>query len=459
MIRTYWTESESATPVYLLRDAVELDSLCDSRPHWKNWLQSMSFKFDTGKVIAFPGEDGKLQAMVVTISQKPTPNSYVKLLQAFPAGVYELQQQGCVQAEADYKQAILMFTLAGYEYTLTGDDSKEPKVKWRLPAGMDCSREKITVDASDWVRDLVNTPANYLQAPDLFLATKELCDDYQAHLTTIQGQDLLAAGYEGIYRVGQVGTEPPCLLDFSWGDESHPTVTLVGKGVCFDTGGLSLKTANGMVTMKKDMGGAAHVLGLSKMIMANNLPIRLRVLIAAVENGIGKGAMRPSDVLRYSDGTTVEVTNTDAEGRLIVADGILAACADKNPDLLIDFTTLTGAARVAVGMDIAAFFTTQADAIAPFMALGEELTDPVWPMPLYADYKSALKSHVADMTNSANTPWGGSITAALFLQHFVPDGQEWWHFDISAWAEGAKPGAAAMGLRAMFAWLERRFSL
>ena len=457
MARNYWTESESATPVYLLQEAGELDALCADRSHWQNWLQSLDFTFSTGSVIRFPGEGGALEAVVAILSKKPTPNSYVKLLQSFPAGVYQLQQQGCVQSESAYKQSLLLLTLAGYEYTLVGDEEKAPKVQWQLPKAVNFSQEQVAVEAADMVRDLVNTPANYLQAPDLFLATKALCDQHQAHLTTIQGQDLLASGYEGIYRVGQVGTEPPCLLDFSWGDESHPTVTLVGKGVCFDTGGLSLKTSRGMETMKKDMGGAAHVLGLAKMIMANNLPIRLRVLIAAVENGIGKGAMRPSDVLRYSDGTTVEVTNTDAEGRLIVADGILAACADKNPDLLIDFTTLTGAARVAVGMDISAFFTTQTDAIAPFMELSEELTDLAWPMPLYGDYKSALRSHVADMTNSANTPWGGAITAALFLQHFVPDDQQWWHFDVSAWVEGSKPGAAAMGLRTMFAWLERRF--
>lgn len=455
----YWTQrSKNVTPFYLIEESSSLQALCADKPSWQQWVQSTGFKFGPDRVICFPGEQGELAAVVGTAGKGKSSECAVKLLQQVPAGTYQLQQTGSVEAEGDYKQALFLLAQAAYEYTLEGDEPKEPSVRWLLPEGLDLSKEQAALEATDLVRDLINTPANYLMPPDLFLATKKLCADYQADLIAIQGRDLLAEGYEATYRVGQVGGEPPCLLDFSWGDESHPAVTLVGKGVCYDTGGLSLKPTRGMVTMKKDMGGAAHVLGLAKMIMANNLPVRLRAIIPAVENGIGPGAYRPGDVLRYSDGTTVEITNTDAEGRLIVADGLLRACADKNPDLLIDFTTLTGAARVAVGMDIAAFFTTQLDQIADFMRATCGLADPVWPLPLQASYKKALKSHIADMANSASSGYGGAITAALFLQHFVPDDVDWWHFDVSGWNDGAKPGGAAMGMRAMYAWLERRYA-
>jgi leucyl aminopeptidase len=455
----YWAKlSDSAVPLYLFQELSELEALCKDNTSWQQWLKSTGFEFSPGQVIGFPSPTGQLAVVVAVGSQTETSFMYLSLYQKIPAGVYQLQRCGCVASEKSYKQAILLFSQAAYDYTLEGDEPKEPKLRFLLPETINFDKERITIEAIDLVRDLINAPANYMQPPDLFLATNRLCKEYGAVLIAIQGRDLLTAGYEAIYRVGQVGSEPPCLLDFSWGDESHPSVTLIGKGVCFDSGGLSLKTANGMLTMKKDMGGAAHVLGLAKIIMANQLPVRLRVLIPAVENGIGKGAYRPGDVLRYQNGTTVEITNTDAEGRLILADAILAACSGKKPDLLIDFSTLTGAARVAVGMDIAAFFTTQVDVIADFMNEVSVLADPVWPLPLYSGYKPALKSYIADMVNSTGTPHGAAITAALFLQHFVPPDVNWWHFDVSAWAEGVKPGGAAMGIRAMYAWLEKKFA-
>ncbi len=455
----YWADqSQTSVPLYLLQEKNELDALCGGNAVWQQWLEATSFECSPGHVVCLPSQKGGVEVVVAILGKKPSSGLYLRLYQKIPAGVYQLQQSGCVESEDQYKLALLLFAGAGYDYTLEGDEAKEPKLTWTLPAGMDCQKEKIAIEAADLVRDLINTPANHMQPPDLFLATNRLCEQHGAVLTTVQDRDLLAAGFEATYRVGQVGSEPPCMLDFTWGDESHPTVTLVGKGVCFDSGGLNLKPGRGMLTMKKDMGGAAHVLGLAKTIMGNNLPVRLRVLIPAVENGIGKGAYRPGDVLRYSDGTSVEITNTDAEGRLVLADALLAACAKKNPDLLIDFATLTGAARVAVGMDVAAFFTTEVDQIAPFMAESCGLADPVWPLPLHSGYKTYLKSHIADMANASSTPYGGAITAALFLQHFVPDDVNWWHFDVSGWVGGSKPGGAVLGVRSMYAWLESKFT-
>ncbi len=454
----YWAKSlDKAVPLYLFKEACELELLCKDQASWQQWLKSTGFEFSSGQVLCFPSVKGEIAAVVAVASEIESAFMYLSLYQKIPAGVYQLQRVGCVEFEESYRRAILLFSQAAYEYTLEGDEPKESKLRFVLPETINFDKERIALEAIDLVRNLINAPANYMQPPDLFLATNRLCEEYGAVLTAIQDRDLLAAGYEAIYRVGQVGSEPPCLLDFSWGDPSHPAVTLVGKGVCFDSGGLSLKPANGMLTMKKDMGGAAHVLGLAKIIMANGLPVSLRVLIPAVENGIGKGAYRPGDVLRYQNGTTVEITNTDAEGRLILADAILAACKGKKPELLIDFSTLTGAARVAVGMDIAAFFTTQINEIPDFMSLVSDLADPVWPLPLHSGYKSALKSHIADMSNSACSAHAGAITAALFLRHFVPDDVPWWHFDVSAWVEGARPGGAAMGIRAMYAWLEKKF--
>jgi leucyl aminopeptidase len=455
----YWVKNTvDKVPFYVFRHESEWADLRQKNKAWGRWADSLGFKALVGQVLCLPSDSGTLAAVVGVLGENETAEQYAKLQQKLPAGIYELMPEGFLQSEASYKQAIFLFCQACYEYTLEGDKPKESKIRFVLPSEIDFHREQIALETIDWVRDLINTPANYMMPPDLFLAAKKLCTEYGAELRAIQDRDLLAAGYEATYRVGQTGAEPPCLLDFTWGDEAHPLVALVGKGVCYDTGGLSLKTTPNMLTMKKDMGGAAHVLGLAKLIMANRLPIRLRVLIPAVENGIGKGAYRPGDVLRYKDGTTVEVTNTDAEGRLVVADGLLAACASqKKPDMLIDFTTLTGAARIAVGMDIAAFFTTESEEIASFMTAGEKLADPVWPLPLYTGYRSALKSHIADLSNTGSSSYGGAIVAALFLQHFVPKGLNWWHFDVSAWTEGTKHGAAVMGLRAMFAWLEKRY--
>ena len=453
---TWLSDSADFTPVYIVTTPSELGEYLSANPTWKSWLDSTGFDLKAGSISCVPGTSGALAAVLAVADPSTTESLFSNLPSKLPAGIYQLDASGCVATQAEYQEAMFLIAQSAYRYHLDADDA-EPTAQWVIPASIESNTLCLEIDAMCLARDLINTPPNYMQPPDLFLATKELCDSYDASLTTIQGRDLLTAGYEATYRVGQVGTEPPCMLDFTWGEKSHPLVTLIGKGVCFDSGGLCLKSAKGMLTMKKDMGGAAHVLGLAKMIMGNALPIRLRVIIPAVENGTGKGAYRPGDVLRYADGTTVEITNTDAEGRLILADALLAACADEKPDCLVDFATLTGAARVAVGMDVAAFFTPQEDQIAPFMENTKSFTDPIWPLPLVASYKKGLKSHVADLANAAMNPYGGAITAALYLQHFVPEGVNWWHFDVSGWADAPNPGAAVTGIRSMYAWLLAKY--
>jgi len=267
--------------------------------------------------------------------------------------------------------------------------------------------------------------------------------------------------YPAIFTVGRASYNSPRLIDIQWGDKKAPKLTLVGKGVCFDTGGLNLKPNNGMLLMKKDMGGAAHVLGLAKMIMQANLPVCLRVLIPAVENAISGDSFRPGDIITMRNGKTVEITDTDAEGRLILADALVEACSEK-PDLLIDFATLTGAARVAVGTEIAALFTNNDILAKSIASFAQQNNDPIWRMPLYRDYLRLLDSQVADMTNCANTSYGGAITAAVFLQEFLDAEIPWMHFDIMAWNVLPRPGhpvgGEAMGLRAVFEYLRQRFS-
>lgn len=288
----------------------------------------------------------------------------------------------------------------------------------------------------------------------------ELAQTYAGVFEEIVGDDLLAANYPCIHTVGRASVNEPRLIDMHWGDKKNPLVTLVGKGICFDSGGLDIKPAAGMRTMKKDMGGAAQVIGLAQLIMALDLPVRLRVLIAAAENAISSNSFRPGDIIRTRSGITVEIDNTDAEGRLVLCDALTEAC-DASPDLLIDFATLTGAARVAVGTEISAFFCNDRVLAGEIQAAGESVQDPTWELPLHKGYRSLLESHVADTVNSASTPFGGATTAALYLQNFVSADIPWAHFDIMAWNNRKRPGrpigGEAMGIRAVFDMLEKRY--
>ena len=310
------------------------------------------------------------------------------------------------------------------------------------------------------MRDLINTPAADLLPGGLYESARSLAARFGAECSSLAGDDLLANGYPAIHAVGRASADPPRLIDLRWGDPAAPRVTLAGKGVCFDTGGLDLKPASGMRLMKKDMGGAAHVLGLARLVMSAELPVRLRVLIPAVENAVAGNAYRPGDVLATRAGVTVEVDNTDAEGRIVLCDALTEAVREK-PDALIDFATLTGAARIALGPDLPALFSNDDDLAGGLARCAEEVRDPLWRLPLHRPYDELLKSQVADVANAASSPQAGAITAALFLRRFVPDGTPWAHFDLMAWNARARPGrpvgGEAMALRATWAWLEGRY--
>jgi leucyl aminopeptidase len=309
-------------------------------------------------------------------------------------------------------------------------------------------------------RDLVNTPAEHLGPAELAAAVQMVAQAHGAKFKQIVGDKLLSAGFPSVHAVGRAAARAPRLIELNWGSPKHPLVTLVGKGVCFDSGGLDIKGADGMRLMKKDMGGAANALGLAQMIMALGLPIRLQLLIPAVENAISGNAFRPGDVFKTRKGLHIEIGNTDAEGRVILCDA-LAYGAEHQPDLMIDLATLTGAARTALGPQLPALFCHRMDLARELVDLGLQLSDPLWHLPLWRDYHGSIESDIADIVNTGRGTMGGAITAALFLDDFVPAGLDWLHLDLFAWNDGHRPGrpqgGEAQGLRTLLAYLERRY--
>jgi len=426
---------------------------------WAEWIKAAKFKGDAGSLCPVPDQFGKPTVMLVGIGNDDEPWLWASLPGRLPAGTYKLNLP-MDRKRSDW--AALGWMLGTYVF----DRYKKREVKeWpRLVWPDQCDRAYVLAAAAavGMVRDLINTPAADMGPAELAEAARDVGNRFNATTTVIAGTDLLAQNYPMIYAVGQAAApgREPRLIDLTWGDDSHPKVTLVGKGVCFDTGGLDLKNSSGMKLMKKDMGGAAHVLGLAAMIMALNAPVRLRVLIPAVENAVGGNAMRPLDVLRSRKGTTVEVGNTDAEGRLILADALWEAGTEK-PDLLIDFATLTGAARSALGTDLPALFCNNTPLANRLVAAGESEHDPMWRMPLYAPYRRMLDSKVADLASANDSPYAGAITAALFLQEFVPPGIAWAHLDIMAWNASTRPGRPeggdVLGLRAVYFVLSQHY--
>ncbi len=310
------------------------------------------------------------------------------------------------------------------------------------------------------VRDLINTPTEDLGPAQLGDAMRKEADQFGARMSTISGVKLLTENFPAIHAVGRASEREPRLLKMEWGDDAHPMVALCGKGVCFDTGGLNLKPSTGMALMKKDMGGAAHVLALARLIMQAQLPVRLLVLIPAVENSVSGNAYRPGDVISTRKGLSIEIGNTDAEGRVVLADALAYAC-ESDPDLVIDFATLTGAARTAMGTDLPPIFSNDISIAQAITAAGELEEDPLWVFPLYQPYNELLKSPIADLNNMGKTPFGGCITAALFLEHFVTPKTDWVHIDTFGWNQTTRPGrplgGEALGLRAVFRYLKDRY--
>lgn len=410
------------------------------------WANANGFAGEAGKVLAIPGADGSLAGALFGIDQEENGLGFGALARNLPEGVWHFATQ-----PAHPELAALGVALGSYVFTRYG---RKPgrDLGLAVPDGVDAARLNRLVEAVFLVRDLVNTPTNDMGPSALEAAVRKLASGHGAEVRATIGDDLLKHNFPMIHAVGRASADAPRLIDMSWGPKDAPKVTLIGKGVCFDTGGLDIKPASGMLLMKKDMGGAANVLGLASMIMAAKLNVRLRVLVPAVENSISANAFRPGDVLQSRKGLTVEIGNTDAEGRLVLADA-LALADEEQPEMLVDMATLTGAARVALGPDLPPFYTNDEALAAELAAASTAVEDPIWRMPLWKPYDTKLSSKIADMNNVNSDGFAGSITAALFLKRFVERTPGWAHFDVFAWNPVDRPygptGGEAQAIRAL----------
>lgn len=445
---------KGATALVAVAEGGLEDWLREQPPAVRTWVKGTRFAAKPGDHALVPDADGNLATVLVGVAPGADIWSYAGLPGALPEGDYRIETALDAPAAS---AAALGWALGCYAFTRY---RKPPRRFARLvwPKNADRPQVERTVEATGLVRDLINTPAEDMGPGELAEAARALGRAHGAKVSVIVGDELLKAGYPAIHAVGRASGRAPRLIDLRWGAKG-PRITLVGKGVCFDTGGLDLKSAGNMKLMKKDMGGAAHVLGLAKMIMAAGLPLRLRVLIPAVENSVSGDAVRPLDILRTRKGLTVEVGNTDAEGRLILCDALAEADRDK-PDLLVDCATLTGAARAALGTDLPALFANDDGWAEALLRCGTETDDPLWRLPLYQPYRRLLDSKVADLNNVSSSPYAGAIVAALFLAEFVSPTTPWLHIDMMAWNTTSRPGrpegGEAMGLRALYALIAER---
>jgi len=450
---------EAAIPIRLVTSA-EAEAAVEALPApLRAQARLAKFKGKAGEVAALADETGPVLALAgfgaggaIALRALPTK---------LPAALYAFEPRSGGPAPAD---AALAFALGAYRFDRYRKERGEAGPRLVAPDGVDLDELHAVSHACALARDMINTPAADMGARQIETIAREVAESFGAEIAVVVGDDLIAANYPAVHAVGRAATaeRAPRMIEISWGDPSHPQVALVGKGVVFDTGGLDIKPAAGMRWMKKDMGGAAHALALGRMAMAAKLPIRLSVLLPVAENAISGDAMRPGDVLASRKGLTIEVGNTDAEGRLILADA-LARAAELKPNLTIDLATLTGAARVAVGPELAPFYTDDDDLAAAIAQAAAAAEDPVWRMPLWAPYDAAIDSDIADVRNDADA-WAqaGSITAALFLKRFAPTTGAWAHFDIYAWNGRNRPGwgsgAEAQAIRGLYRMLKARYA-
>ncbi|MBK8082627.1 MAG: leucyl aminopeptidase family protein [Devosia sp.] len=425
-------------------------------PAQQRWAAASGFAGQRGRLLALPDEAGSIAACLFGLGSEADRPALVLGLAAaaLEPGTYAL-----AGTPGDRTVAALGFRLGAYRF----DRYRRPRAAVMLadPEGADAAEVDRLVEAAFLARDLINTPANDLGPAALETEIRKLAARHGIEARSVVGDELLAQNFPLIHAVGRAAAEAPRLVELVWGRESDPAITLVGKGVTFDTGGLDIKPSSGMALMKKDMGGAANVLGLTHAIIDARLPIRLRVLIPIVENAISGPAFRPGDVLRARNGVTVEIGNTDAEGRLILADA-LALADEAAPELIIDMATLTGAARVALGPDLPPLYATDDGVAEGLLAAGRETDDPLWRLPLHAPYESMLASRIADVNNAGSGGFAGSITAALFMRRFVSRAKAWAHLDIYGWAPEPRPGrpfgGTDQGIRAIYGYLRRRYS-
>lgn len=419
-----------------------------------SWAKANDFDGRAKQLLTVPNEHGDLQSVLFGVGDATNPFVTGLLSSQLPAGNYQFAEN-----PLDPDLATLGWVLGSYKFSSYKNDTG--KIANLVP-GKDVDRKKLQREAEATIlaRDLINTPANDMGPAELEAAVRKIGKQYAASVSVTKGDSLLKKNFPMIHAVGRASSEAPRLIDLKWGNQKHPKVTLVGKGVTFDTGGLNIKPGAGMLLMKKDMGGAANVIALAKMIMEAKLPVRLRVLVPAVENAISGNAFRPGDILATRKGITVEIGNTDAEGRLVLGDALTLADQEK-PDLLIDMATLTGSARVALGPDLPPFYTDDETFADHLAQAAETQHDPLWRMPLWKPYNTLLGSKVADVNHVVQNSFAGSITAALFLSRFVEKTPTWVHLDIYGWVPTAKPhaptGGEAQGIRALYKVISERF--
>jgi leucyl aminopeptidase len=450
--------ARSAVPITFATKAA-WDAICADLPaHARQFALANGFAGKPGACLTLPAADGKIAQVLFGLEDESAkfrdlfrPGALPGLL---PPGVYRF-----ANAPHDIRLATLAFALGCYRFGRYRKNDV-PDVKLVPPDGVDIADIARMAEAATLARDLINTPSNDMGPEQLALAAEQLAKRFKANFSCIVGDDLTRQNFPLIHAVGMASTRAPRLIDFTWGDPAHPKVTLVGKGVCFDTGGLDLKPSSGMLIMKKDMGGAANVLALALMVMHAGLKVRLRVLIPAVENAVAGNAFRPLDIFKSRKGITVEIGNTDAEGRLVLADALTLADEEK-PDLLVDLGTLTGAARVALGPDLPPFYTNDETLALDVAICAKGENDPLWRLPLWPPYDSWLDSKVATINNAPSGGFAGSITCALFLQRFVEHAKSWLHVDIYGWTPSAKParpeGGECQAARAIYKLLGQRY--
>ena len=454
--------SNVSVPLWLLyEDEIEAWRAAQPPPA-RQWLIEQNFRAEKHRVVLLPDTSCGLAAAVGGLGKRQGELSLwhaAGVMERLPPRRFRLAQQF---RASEATQLALGFSYGAYRFERYRS-AKNEAASLDPPPNADMTYVEHAAESLRMARDWINTPAGDFGPAELAAAARQLGASHQADFREWVGQDLLAANFPAIHAVGRASSEAPRLVELRWtpqGGAALPTVTLVGKGVCFDSGGLDIKPGAGMALMKKDMGGAAIVLALARVIIETELPVQLRVILPIVENAVAGNAMRPLDIVRTRKGITVEIGNTDAEGRLILCDA-LAEADDESPDLLIDCATLTGAARVALGSDVPAFFTSDDKLAAALMSAGTAESDPVWRLPLWKGYRKQLDTQMADISNDPDSSYGGAITAALYLQEFVTKTSSWVHLDMMAWNLSARPGrpagGEAMAVRALYALIREKY--
>jgi len=450
------SDATGAIPISTVTKA-SLPAWLEAHPEHRQWFAATGFVGDAGSFAFIPDQRGRLDGVLAAPCDGEPVWAFANLPASLPEGVYKLVDDLGARAATE---AAVGWNLGAYYF----DRYKKPKrasavLVW--PSGADAGEVERITRSVFLARDLINTPAEDLGPDELVEAGSKVARAGGANVRVVRGEELLDQNYPAIHAVGRASTRAPALLDFRWGEESAPKVTLVGKGVCFDTGGLHIKSHDGMLNMKRDMSGAAVVIGLAQALISANAPIRLRALVPAVENAISGNAIRPLDIIRTRAGKTVEVGNTDAEGRLILCDALHDADSEK-PDLLIDVATLTGAAKIALGPEVQALFCDDDEAASGLQAAGAAVGDPLWRMPIWRPYRKQIDGKCADLNNFSASPLAGSIIGALYLAEFVSGAGNWAHLDIMAANLTARPGrpegGEATGLRALYSYIRGRYA-